>query len=155
MYQAVERQFEAEVESSHKDFNLKLFKNYIELDNQKKKLKQELDKVQEKMTSVEQGLIDMLIENDMSKIAVSDRLAFIHTTTLATTTDKLMAIKALKDAGYGDLVSEGFNSQQLSKLIRDLEEEESDSPETFKGYPKEFNGIIGKYSKQSLRVRKA
>ena len=58
------------------------------------------------------------------------------------------AVKALREAGYEDLVSEKFSTQAVSAIVRELDKEGEDLPQ-------EFEGAIRVAEKFSARLRRA
>jgi len=113
--------------------NTKAYANYIALHKQKKQLEAELKDTKESIAKVEEALINSLLDNGMEKISLNGHTAYINNTTWAKISDKERAIELLKDEGYGDYIKEGYNSQQISRLLRDFEENEQDIPASFKG----------------------
>jgi hypothetical protein len=124
------------------------YKKFIELDKKKKQLKSELKEVEKNLQSLESILTDNLLNNDISKFTIGDRTVYITKQIWASVSDQYKAVKLLKQAGYGDYVQEKYNANQLSRLLRDLDEQEVD-------IPSEFKGVIEPLVKTSLRVVKA
>jgi len=107
------------------------FKKYIELNDKKKRLSTELDETKKKMKDIQQFLIDNLESNEMTKIPIAGKTCYIKNSTFAVIKNKADAIDVLRKAGYGEFVKEGINQNSISKLVRDLLEEDGELPETF------------------------
>ena len=84
----------------------------------------------------------------MNKLTIGNRTVYINQTTWAKISDKEEAIRILEQEGYGDYIKPTYNSQQVSRLLRDFEENEQPIPSSFKG-------IIDPVIKTSLNVIKA
>ena len=107
------------------------FREYIELNAKKKQLAADLEKIKQKMTKMQQFLIDNLESNEMSKIPIAGKTCYIKNSTFAVIKNRADAIDVLRKAGYGDYVKEGINQQSISKLVRDLLEDEGELPAAF------------------------
>jgi hypothetical protein len=128
--------------------DVSLFKDFIELNKEKKELESQLDKIKKQMTGMQDFLTDSLLENSMTKITVGDRTVYVAEQLWASVSNKERAIEILEETGYGDYIKPTYNVQQLSRLLRDLKEQE-ELP------PKEFEGIIDPLIKTNLKVVKA
>lgn len=121
------------------------FKTYIELDKKKKALTTELDETTQEMKRIQEALIENLELNEMSKIQIAGKTCYIKNSTYAVISSKEQAIDILKSAGYDDYIKEGYNTNSISKLIRDLLEEDGELPEL-------FGDIITKGTRSDLSV---
>ena len=128
--------------------NIDAYKEYIALSKEYKELKLKRDRIKKKLESYKNGLIEDLLSNDMNKITIDNHTAYVHKQIWAKVSDKDEAIRILKEEGYGDYVKENYNSNQISRLLRDFEEEEKEIPDSFKG-------IIDPIFKMELNVIKA
>jgi hypothetical protein len=113
-----------------------------------KKLEDKAKELKEKALLMEEGLVEHMLSEGIDKISIRDvkypgLILFIRTDIWESHTTKEEAIQALKEAGLGDMVQEGFNSQRLSAYIRELERDNLP-------LPKEFEGII--FSKPTQRL---
>jgi len=106
------------------------FKNFIELEKKKKELKKALQEVEDQKKGLQQDLIDNLLDQEMTKISISGKTVYVNTITRAKIKDRDKAVEALKEAGFGDLVKESFNTNSVSALLRELQED-GDLPEGF------------------------
>ena len=117
-----------------------------------KKLEDKAKELKEKASMMEEGLIEHMLSEGIDKISIRDRkypglTLFIRTDIWEGHTTKDEAIQALKDAGLGDMVQEGFNSQRLSAYIRELDRDN-------KPLPAEFEGIIFSNPTQRLIAKR-
>ena len=124
------------------------YKAYIALHDERKKILDRESAIKEEMALLEGSLIENLLDNDMSKLNVGNRLAYIAEDIKPIVLDKWTAIYMLKKNGYADYVSENYNWQQVKRLIKDILEESETLPAC-------FNGLIEYKSESKLRVRKA
>ena len=108
------------------------FKEFIDLHSKKKKLKNQLKNVKYAIQQKEQFLIDNLQSNDMTKISMNNKTCYTKVNTFAMISNKAAAIEILKENGYGDFIKENYNTQSISKLVRDLlAENDGQLPECF------------------------
>ena len=110
-------------------------KEFTELETEKKLLEYELEKVKKRINEISPGIMDQFADNGIKNLNMNGRSVFIERKLWAKISDgktKEEAIEAIKDAGYGILVSEGYNSQQLSSLLREFDKNGKDLPEQFK-----------------------
>lgn len=121
------------------------FKDYVTLHNKKKRLEVELKDVKASISDKEQFLIDNLADNDMSKISISGKTIYTKVNVFAKIKSRAEAIQVLRDEDFGEFVKEGINAQSISKLVRDLIEENGELPEG-------FGDVITKGSKSVLGV---
>lgn len=115
-----------------------------------KKLEDKAGQLKEKASVMESSLVDHLIDEGFDKVSIRDgsgMIIYIHTQLWAKCPDKLKAIQALRDAGLGYMVEEGFNSNRLSAYLRELAQENKD-------LPKEFEGVISSSPVQKLMVKR-
>jgi len=113
--------------------NIDEYQNYIDLHEKKDKLETELKAVKKEIESYQKGLIENLINNNMKKLSVNGKTAYIRSQIWAKINDKQKAIDALIAEGYDDYVKPTYNSHQVSKLLRELDEREEALPPTFVG----------------------
>ena len=128
--------------------NTQDFQMYIDLNVKKQEIEKELEEVKAQIAEKEYLLIDELVNNNMHKLTIGNRTVYINSTTWAKISDKEEAIKILQQEGYGDYIKPTYNSQQVSRLLRDFEENEQEIPPSFKG-------IIDPIIKNQLKVIKA
>ncbi len=125
-----------------------LYKEYIVLTDKKSDLKSQLEKLEKEIKTKMPLLVEELLDNDMTRISIDEKTVYINNTTWANITDKEKAIEVLTNEGYGDYIKPAYSPAQVSRLLRDFEEEEKDLPAS-------FTGIIVPYIKTNLNVVKA
>lgn len=128
--------------------NIQEYQEYISLNETKKIKEKELEEIKKQIADKERLLVENLVNNNMNKLTIGNRTVYINQTTWAKISDKEEAIKILEQEGYGDYIKPTYNSQQVSRLLRDFEENEQPIPSSFKG-------IIDPVIKTSLNVIKA
>lgn len=130
--------------------NIELIKQFIELDNQRKSLEENVDKIKEQMNAIEQTIIDEMIFEQIDSVKVNGFTIGPkrHIFAFICDGDKERAILALKNSGYGHYVTEAYNTRSLSKLVEELIETDGKLPD-------EFDGAIGKFEKYKLNKRKS
>ena len=128
--------------------NVQEYQEYISLNETKKIKEKELEEIKKQIADKERLLVENLVNNNMNKLTIGNRTVYINQTTWAKISDKEEAIKILEQEGYGDYIKPTYNSQQVSRLLRDFEENEQPIPASFKG-------VIDPVIKTSLNVIKA
>lgn len=104
-------------------------KRYVELEASRLDLEAELKRVKAEMSALEPKIIEEMMDLGMTKAGVNGRTFYIARTLHAGAANGLgkePVIAALKAAGYTEYVSETYNSQSLSALIRDFDREITD-----------------------------
>jgi len=107
------------------------YKEYVRLYNDKKDLEKRLKNVNKELLEKETFLIENLADNDMQRISISGKTIYTKINTFAVISNKTEAIAILKKEGYGSFIKEGYNTQSISKLVRDLLEDGGSLPEGF------------------------
>lgn len=125
-----------------------LASEWAALDERSKMLKAEIDAHKERMAQIEPVLLEHMADMGMESMRLLGRTVYIQTQLWAATPDKSAAVEALKESGYGNLVSETFNANSLSAVIREFDREG-------KELPPEWSGVIGVSSVVKLRARKS
>lgn len=108
------------------------YKEYVRLYNDKKETEKKLKNIKKDLLEKESFLIENLADNDMQRISISGKTLYTKINTFAVISNKLEAISILKQEGYGDFIKENYSTQAISKLIRDLLEDDGELPEGFK-----------------------
>jgi len=121
---------------------------FVELEQKKKQLEWDLQRIKDEMTAVETDIIDDLIDNDVDKVSVRGRLLYPKRQVVANVHNKQAAIEAIKKAGLTEYVGESYNANQISAYLRECDAEGRELPE-------EFRGIIEPYEKVKLGIRNA
>ncbi len=122
------------------------FKKYIELNKTKKQLETDLEQVKQDMVKKSKFLIDQLETNEMRNIKIAGKNCYINKIIVARISDRSEAITVLRETGFDDYIKEGINTQSISKLMRDLLEENGE-------LPAKFYEVITPYEVESLRVK--
>ena len=113
--------------------NIDEYQRYIDLYEKKDKLENELKSVKSQIDAYQKNLIENLVTNNMSKITVGNKTAYVRSQIWAKVNDKQKAIDALISEGYQDYVKPTYNSHQLSALLREFEKREEALPPAFVG----------------------
>ena len=122
----------------------KFAKMYLALQKMKSKEKQ----IQEFLDKEQTALIDQLVDDGITKFSLAGGVTlFVKTMIWAKYEDRQAAIKAIKDSDISDLLEESFHAGRLASYLRELDREDKDLPESFKG-------IISPNPTQSLIARK-
>lgn len=109
------------------------------LEAQVKEMKAEAD-------SVEQALVEAALTEGIQSVNVDGSTLYLHRQVWPKVEDRPAAVHALRATGYGELVSETFNTNQLGAVIR----ERLNNGEEL---PLEWSGAISIVEKTSLRIR--
>ena len=125
--------------------NIDEYQEYIDLHKEKEELDARLKKIKKRIDNYQKVLIDNLLQNNMQKVTVGDKTAYVRSQIWAKISDKQKAIDALVSEGYQDYVKPAYNSHQVSKLLRELDEREEELPDAFKG-------VIEPVAKTTLNV---
>jgi len=124
------------------------YKNFIELNQKKKEIEQQLKEIKKQIETEEIDLIDQLLDNDMEKISINGRTVYINSKIYAQIHNKQKAIEILKAEGFEDYVKPSYNTNQISTMLREFDEKDEELPDS-------FAGIIEPYLKQKLCVIKS
>lgn len=137
------------------ELNTGPFQEYADLELEKRRLDRRLKKVKGRMKQLEPRLKQQLDETGMRNVPLTGK-GTIHLNRggwarvvksnpdadSPSDADKARAIAALKAAGLGDLISEGFNTQTLSGVFREWDKQQQDPPPELEGaiaFEREFN----------------
>jgi len=111
--------------------NTEYLKKFVELEKRKIELETEINKVKGEILLLEPHIIDNLATEGIKNITVDGRTIFTKENFFAVVSSKEEAIEALRKAGYGDMINEGYNTNKLSALIREMKNENQELPEAF------------------------
>ena len=128
---------------------IEVLQQFAELENEKEILQEKLKKINKKIADIQPLTQEALIENDIDRITIAGRTVFTRSILVAKVLDKKKAVDALKDAGMGDLITTGFNTNSLSAHLRELKKD-GDIP-----LPESFTGIIDVETIVKTQSRKA
>ena len=96
---------------------------YIDLVVRKRTLETEINQLKRQIAPLEEALIDELVEHGDRRTAVNQdgwSAHLIRKIWARPTQDKPAACHALREAGLGDFVEEGFNTNSLSAHFREI-----------------------------------
>lgn len=132
-----------------------LMRQYNSLSDDYEAKKVELAKLKEKLEAQEQRILDNLSRSGTSRVTVDGRTFYVRIERWARAKDgdKERAIAVLKSNGHEELVSEGFNVQTVSSLVRELfDEYENDEEEfNFDEHPLSKGFILSEIPKLGVR----
>lgn len=117
-------------------FDLAQFKRLFELDAKKKALEAEIKEITEEFKSLEEALIEVMEANDLPQMKIGGSMCYVNPRRFAMISNKAEAIKILKSSGYNDFIQEGYNTNSISKLCRDLADDNDGE------LPPEFGDVI-------------
>ena len=114
-------------------------KKFVELTKRKKDIRQELSFVQEELDILEKQIEEMFIEEGVPSMKLGKTNVYLRTQMFVSpkrredideTTDdaKARACQALRAAGLGWLVAEGFNANTLRSALKEMKEEDGCLP---------------------------
>jgi hypothetical protein len=112
-------------------FDLAQFKRLFELDAKRKNLEKQIKEIDEEYQKLEETLIEVMEANDLPQMKIGGNLCYVNPRRFAMISNKHEAIQILKQNGYNDFISEGYNTNSISKLCRDLVDEHGDLPPEF------------------------
>lgn len=127
-------------EQQEKDLLYKL-KELIDLYDDIKIQSDNLDETKSKFYSLEQECFSLMQQTGISNITIDGRNMFMRIDRFAQVMDKPRLHKWLRENGYADLLVENVNSQTLSAVMRELEDEGGDLPEYIKLIRKNKIGV--------------
>jgi hypothetical protein len=121
---------------------------FTELYLQRKALKEQVSKLDDKIAIRMHGLIEHMVDEGVEKVSMTGgRTLDIRSEIWPKYGNKENAIKALKAAGIKDMIQEGFNHQRLAAFIRERIRADDKLPQ-------EFEGLIRAETVQKLVARK-
>jgi hypothetical protein len=129
--------------------NTAALRKFAKLQFVKKKLKNKLKEIQNQIDKMEPAMLDHLADNEVDKVSLKGG-TMLEVKTLIWAkclSDKKSVIKAIRDAGEGWMIDEGYSAMTLSKYLRELNEQG-------KPLPKEFKGVIKANPVNNLIARK-
>ena len=100
------------------------FKQFIELNREKKILKQQLAKIEEEITVLEEILLEQFQNLGMSKITIEKNTVYLKKRLFVSPKngDRTAVIEALKDSGLENFIQENFNTNTLSAYVKEQAE---------------------------------
>lgn len=131
-----ESKFQEATEDAPKQVDTALAVRFGDLANEKQTLETRRAEIIDEMRKIDAILQQQFIDSDVQSIRLSNgRTVYIEKKIFAKINDKVAAAEALRATGYGDFVSDTFNTNSISSLLREFDTEG-------KALPKEFDGLI-------------
>lgn len=114
--------------------DMQRLKRFTELEHRRREIKEELDKVNAELGSLEEGLLRDFEDAGMSSVNIDDLCVYLHRQVWAKPKngDYPGACAALEQAGLGEMVERRFNTQTLSSWVREQEKAGEKMPESLK-----------------------
>jgi len=123
----------------------------VTLRDERKKVKQRLEKLNAAIDEVDYKLSETMAEADTQNFTRAGTMFYLTTTTRASATagvkDELF--QALRDNGHGDLVYLTVNANSLSSFVKEQIAEHEDK------LPGWLDGLVNVFDKVTVGVRKA
>ena len=118
---------------------------------QKKELDEAVKDLNKEIAELDTKLSDAMAENELENFKRSGSLFYLSTKLYASPQagKKDEMIEALREQGYGDLVTENVNAQTLSSFCKGLIEESEEEE-----LPDWLANVVNTYEKVSVGVRK-
>lgn len=111
--------------------NTEGLKKFTELDAKKAELEIELARIKKEMEAIAPAIMESMASEGVANIKINDRTVFTKLTIFAQISSKADAIKALKEAGMEDFITEGYNTNSISAFVRELTKNDEELPEAF------------------------
>jgi len=139
-----------------------LVNQFIELDEKRKKMEGDVDKLKEELQKLEPQIMERFENAGMQSMkSKSGVVVYIRRDLWAGAAEgaDALLLEALKTVGLGDMVKEKVNTQTLSAYIREAEREHfagaaSEIPKLISVLPEPLRGAVAITEKFSLRTRK-
>jgi hypothetical protein len=123
---------------------------FVKVDERVKELEVELESLKATRKHLGEEILDDFAESSVERVTVAGHTVYAHRQIWANPLfAKESVASALEEAGYGELVTKGFNLNSLSAVLRDRERA-GDS-----AVPPELEGILGIREDYSIRSIKA
>ena len=122
---------------------------YREARAEKEAAQKELDDAKEAVRAAERDLVEKMVEDETTGIAVNGKSFSLVCKTqyscLSDDTDELFGL--LREDGLGDIVKEKVDSRTLSASMREIAEENGGE------LPEKYQGIIRAFDMQTISMR--
>lgn len=127
----------------------KTLKEFVELETERRELKDRLKKVKAKQSKLEEELLEKFQESGVQSLNIDGLTVYLRRQLWAypPSENKEEFYQILKDTGYGDFVRETVNTHSLSALFREAEDNE------FSEIPTEIREKVNLSEKFSVRTR--
>lgn len=114
--------------------NMDKLREYAELYLERKKYKDKYNELTEKITEMEQSLLDHMADEGTDKVHLSEgRTISVQEKIWPEYGHKEIAIEAIRASGIPGMLGEDFNHQRLAGFIRERIRAGKELPEAFKG----------------------
>lgn len=122
-----------------------------ELKARKKELEDAAKEISTEIETVDQEMVQMMIDQEMQNFSRAGTLFYLNTKTYASPVaeKKPELFTALKDEGFGDLIKETVDSRSLSAFVNEQIEENDDK------LPDWLDGLVNTFDKTTIGMRKA
>lgn len=127
---------------------------FVSLEYKKRALEAELKMVEAKQGQAKTVILKKFQEAGISSITAQGMTVYLHRQTwagLEEGKDKAAGCAALRAAGLGDLVTDGYNSQSVSSRLREFEDDDTGEV----AFPPELAGVWKLNPTFDIRARKA
>lgn len=122
-----------------------------ELKARKKELEDAAKEISTEIETVDQEMVQMMIDQEMQNFSRAGTLFYLNTKTYTSPVaeKKPELFTALKDEGFGDLIKETVDSRSLSAFVNEQIEENDDK------LPDWLDGLVNTFDKTTIGMRKA
>lgn len=149
---------ERELEEAKKDVSTELLRTYTSYANHKTRVDSEAKRIAKKMAQIEEAVISTFQDNVLEKWTSNGRTLSLRRELWAGHKEdqKENLLEALKTAGLGEYVSEGYNVMSLSAFVREADPDKQLTPEEIvASLPAEIQPFIKVSEKIKIGHRKA
>ena len=119
--------------TSKEEVNIDNVSRYVELDQKKRILSQEIEDLQEKMDEIGEEILADMLETGSDLVRLAGRASVKCSTRLFCFkkggVDKSDFYEALRSNGYGDFIREDYSWQTLTATLKELREQGEDFPQ--------------------------
>jgi predicted nucleic acid-binding Zn-ribbon protein len=128
-----------------------------QLRDQKTALEADLKDVNAKISATDYKLSELMAEAETQNFTRAGTMFYLTTTTRAAAEAGMKEdlYAALKENGYGSLVTETVNANSLSAFVRERIEENAEEHDGKEQLPDWLNGLVSVFDKTTVGVRKA
>lgn len=97
----------------------------VELTNEANELKEKQDKIKKELASVEELLIDRMVESQVQKISVQNRTLYLQKRTIVSRAKGVTAedfYDTIRGVGLGEIISDSVNAGTLKAIVTEYRE---------------------------------
>jgi hypothetical protein len=114
--------------------NTNMLKKYARKYLARKKIREKDTQLTEELEKMQKILLDHMDVEDTQRFSFKGGITVFRRRQIwGKYNDRKLVIKALKKAGLGDMVSEGFHAQTIASYLREMDKAERNLPEELKG----------------------